>query len=249
MMKAWDTAKILLSYRGFSDLTPLWGNSKLGELQKVGTIKEWERCGLRYFSQLFQEGNLKTFQELRAQYALPNKSFFRYLQVRHALVVQFRGKTLEWSAIPILQKLINGDSTKGLISNIYPYINKGRSAKRVSPRYKSKWEKDVGNITDTQWNRILEMAPLVSLSPSQRMSRLSLLYRTYSTPHRLFQFGCQTDSSCPRCAELEGDLVHIFWRCPKLFRFGNGGGEKHRQGIQNLHRAEAEKMSLGTRGG
>lgn len=40
------------------------------------------------------------------QYAVPNKSFFRYLQVKHALEVQFRGATLEWSTIPVLQNII-----------------------------------------------------------------------------------------------------------------------------------------------
>lgn len=82
--------------------------------------------------------------------------------------------------------------------------------------------KKVGNINVTQWNRILELAPLVSLSPSQRMSHLFLLYRTYYTPLILFRFGRRSDSSCPRCGDLEAVMLHMFWRCPKRFRYWTG---------------------------
>lgn len=56
----------------------------------MGTFKEWGRCGIKLINQLCKEGTLKPFQELREQYAISNKSFFRYLQVRHAL-----GKTVQ----------------------------------------------------------------------------------------------------------------------------------------------------------
>lgn len=40
MMRVWDTVKTILDYRGFTEFTPLWENSKLGELWKIGTIRE-----------------------------------------------------------------------------------------------------------------------------------------------------------------------------------------------------------------
>lgn len=43
------------------------------------------------------------------------------------------------------------------------------------PKEKKNWEKDVGIISEIHWNRILELAPLVSVSPSQKMSHLFLL--------------------------------------------------------------------------
>lgn len=61
------------------------------------------------------EGNiLKSFAELRQEYGIPNKTFYSYLQIRHALGNQFRDHTLEWSKIPLLQKIIKADTTKGL---------------------------------------------------------------------------------------------------------------------------------------
>lgn len=182
MMRVWDTVKVILKYDGLTEYTPLWENSKLGELQKTGVVKDWKNCGIKSIFQLYVAGSLKTYQDLRAQYSLQNKSFFRYLQVRHALGEQFRGKTLKWSKIPELQKVINSETGKGLISKIYSHINKGRMGGMEPPLYRINWEKDVRDISETQWIRILELAPLVSLSPSQRMSHLFLLYRTYYTP-------------------------------------------------------------------
>lgn len=76
----------------------------------------------------------------------------------------------------------------------------------------------MGEITDIQWKRILELGPEVSFSPSQKASHLMLLHRSYYTPKKLFMFGRRTNDECPRCRRT-GDLIHMFWRCPKLARY------------------------------
>lgn len=40
---------------------------------------------------IVRAGKLKSFQEIREEYAVPNQSFYRYLQVKHALDTQFGG--------------------------------------------------------------------------------------------------------------------------------------------------------------
>lgn len=62
------------------------GEQSIGEMQTMGAEREWERYGIKLITQLYQEGILKTFQELREQFALPNKQ----VQVRHALEEQFQ---------------------------------------------------------------------------------------------------------------------------------------------------------------
>lgn len=69
-----------------------------------------------------------------------------------------------------------------------------------------------------QWKRILKFGPLVPVSPSQKVSHLVLLHRAYYTPKKLYMFGRRPDDRCPRCRET-GDLIHMVWRCPKLFRY------------------------------
>lgn len=87
---------------------------------------------------------------------IPNKSFFRYLQIRHALGEQFRERTLEWSKISLLQKVINATTSKGLISSLYPHIYKGSLEGIEAPSSRRRWEQDVGTITASQWSRILD---------------------------------------------------------------------------------------------
>lgn len=43
MARVWEAAKKTLGYRGFTEYSPLWENSNLGEVQKLGIIGEWER--------------------------------------------------------------------------------------------------------------------------------------------------------------------------------------------------------------
>lgn len=46
----------------------------------------------------------------------------------------------------------------------------------VSSKSKERWEEVVGVITLEQWKRILELGPLVSVSPSQKVAHLFLLH-------------------------------------------------------------------------
>lgn len=75
-----------------------------------------------------------------------------------------------------------------------------------------------GVITDEQWSRILELSPQASVTPSQKMSQLFLLHRVYYTPKKLFRYGYRVDDKCPRCQGTD-DLIHMMWRCSKLFRY------------------------------
>lgn len=78
---------------------------------------------------------------------------------------------------------------------------------------------DVGKITDAQWNSIVASIDQLSLSLTQRLTRFYILHRAYYTPKRLFMFGGRPDASRPRCVSVTGDLIHMLWRCPKLYRY------------------------------
>lgn len=59
----------------------------------------------------------------------------------------------------------------------------------------------------------MELCPLVSMSPSQ----IVVKHRVYCTPQRLFLFRLRPDAKCPRCWAAERDLIHMVWRCQKLY--------------------------------
>lgn len=130
------------------------------------------------------------------EYAIPNRSFYRYLQIRHALEAQFSGKEPVWCEMFCLRKLVNASSTKGLISDLYGRLNATGQEGTVENKNRIKWEGDVGPLSDSQWEHVLALGPRISLSPSQIVSHLYLIYRTYYTPLKLFRFGKKPDAMC-----------------------------------------------------
>lgn len=118
--------------------------------------------------------------------------------------------------MPLFQSILQVGSTKGLISKIYGQISKEANTGWKLCNERERWEMDIGVITQEQWRRILEMGPMVSVSPPQKISHLMLINTAYYIPKQLFKFGRRPDDKCPRC-QGAGDLIHMVWRCPKLF--------------------------------
>ena len=110
---------------------------------------------------------------------------------------------------------------RGYISVIYPCICEGSIEGPEQLKSREKWEEGLGTITDRQWRKILEREHMVTVSPAQKFSFLKVIHRTYYTPKRLFNFGWRVDARCPRCQDT-GDLIHMLWRCPNLFRYWQG---------------------------
>lgn len=62
-------------------------------------------------------------------------------------------------------------------------------------------------------------APLVSISALQKLSHLFLLHRAYKSPIQLHKWGSRDTPLCLKCERDHGDLLHMIWRCPQLFRY------------------------------
>lgn len=77
-------------------------------------------------------------------------------------------------------------------------------------------------LTYAQWNGIVASIDLLFLLAAQKRTPLYIIHRPYYTPKRLFQFGRRTEAFCPRCRATTGDLIHMLWRCPKLYRYWKG---------------------------
>lgn len=72
-----------------------------------------------------------------------------------------------------------------------------------------------GNITEAQsWN-----SPHWSHTPPPRGCHTCSYYMEPIIPSKNFFGRHRLNASCPRCGETERDLIHMFWRCPKLFRY------------------------------
>ncbi|PIO12633.1 hypothetical protein AB205_0199540, partial [Aquarana catesbeiana] len=117
--KVWQVTKALMGYNEVTEYTPLWHNKNLAEIRGIERPWEWERQGISRLIQLYEDNLMKSFLDLRQEFNTSNKAFYKYLQIRHASQAQFRSQIIEWTQIPVLLKIINSASTKGLISKMY----------------------------------------------------------------------------------------------------------------------------------
>lgn len=113
----------LMGYNGLTEYAPIWSNRYLQELAPMEKINAWEELGIGRLVQLYVGSTLKSFAELRREYGIPNHSFYRYLQIRHALNAQFKTQVVEWNRAPLLHKLAQSGTAKGLISELYAQIS------------------------------------------------------------------------------------------------------------------------------
>ena len=124
-----------------------------------------EMCGIKRLRQLYKGDSCRKFQDLREEFNIPQHSFFTYLQVGHALEAQFRTQTLVWNETPLFQNLVKVGPTKGPISEIYRQIIKKINTGSNLLKVRERWEEDIGEISQEQWKKILEMGSKVSVSP------------------------------------------------------------------------------------
>ncbi|KAJ0009658.1 hypothetical protein NQD34_001360 [Periophthalmus magnuspinnatus] len=85
--------KLFKSNQPFHILSTLINNQDLLP-QTIGTsFTGWHIAGIHRFFDLFTRGEFKSFEFLKSQYSLPNKDFYKYLQLRH--YVQQKAKSLK----------------------------------------------------------------------------------------------------------------------------------------------------------
>lgn len=151
-----------------------------------------------------------------SEFGIPQTNFFRYLQLRHALQLQSRYTLLQLIDHAIVQGILMEKETKGMISRGYSIILNVLRDPAGLP-CKHKWEEDVGPLDGETWSLCLASAPAMSVSASQKLSHLYQLHRAYRTPVKLHKWGICDTPLCPECMRDHGDLMHMFWKCPKLF--------------------------------
>lgn len=217
----WSYIKWLLGVQGFLTLTPIWRNTYCRELLKLKGFRDWEASGLQFLSQLYNGPVLKSFLEVQAEFGIPRTNFFKYLQMRHALQMQSRLTPLRLTDHAIVQGILMENEKKGMIPRGYNIILNALQDPASLP-CRRKWVEDVGPLDGEMWSLCLASAPVVSVSASQKLSQRYLLHRAYRMPARLHRWGLRDTPLCPKCKRDHGDLLHMFWKCPKLFRIGPG---------------------------
>lgn len=126
----------------FHDDTPLWYNKILPELLQVPDLTIWIAQGIYLLSRVLHNGEIKTFDQLKAEFNLPNYMLFRFFQVHHALRTQFMDTYPTLSSIDVLE-VIYREEPRQLISLLYNMLTTPPATK-LTYSIKQKWVDTVG---------------------------------------------------------------------------------------------------------
>uniref|UniRef100_A0A669E357 Reverse transcriptase domain-containing protein n=1 Tax=Oreochromis niloticus TaxID=8128 RepID=A0A669E357_ORENI len=77
-----EVQKMLNDSPGLSCFSPIWGNELFAPAKNDLGFKEWLNKGVAKLQDLYEEYSLMSFSELRAKFNIPQKHFFKYLQLR-----------------------------------------------------------------------------------------------------------------------------------------------------------------------
>ncbi|XP_069605738.1 uncharacterized protein [Ranitomeya imitator] len=207
--------------RGITDLTkysPLWHNNNLKEFEALGVLIEWLGKGIQYVYQIIEQGELKSFSQLQAEFGLGTAGEYQYLQMRHAFGAQSRDGGIRTQRDIVLEYVCNDGTTGGVIPTLYKdLLHTILLGFPIMAR--AKWERDLGQMDNETWELVLEWVPRLSLSEPYRMSQLYVIHRVYKSPMVLYKAGLLNDSECPRCKSTDADIFHMMWTCPRLAAF------------------------------
>lgn len=185
-------------------------------------FEKWADDRLIFIAQLFKGQTMKSFEQLKQEFNLTNKDFYKYLQLRHYLRThkEWEKLTQEPSKIETLFMLCskyNALVKKGLISNLDKALQDEFSMNNMA--VKEKWELEANIIIrDIDWEETFQSGHKLTNSPTWREFEWKVKMRYFNTPSITSKYSNTSDLCWRNCGKV-GDFTHIFWDCPKLLDF------------------------------
>ena len=91
MQKVWNKVRELQQVEGFTRFSPIWGNRRYLELERLQYGTKWQKYGIIHMTQIFRDGKLRSFSALQAEFNLPASIRFYHFQLQHAVRAQSNG--------------------------------------------------------------------------------------------------------------------------------------------------------------
>ena len=193
----------------------IWHNDfiKIGNSPVI--FRDFARANLNFVFQLFNhDGSIKTWDQVKTEFNLQNRLYFRYTQLVHALPQGWRQAVLPIpdDIVPtqgILQctKLIPLD--KLISRQIYAILIRKRAHVPTSRAYYiNKFP-----TTENNWLRIYSLPRRVSTYGYDRIFQYKILNNVLYLNKKLFLFGKSTVSTCSFCSNADEDPPHLFANC------------------------------------
>ncbi len=156
-----------------------------------GVFKNWMYKGAKQVKDLYKDAIMMSFQQLMREYDIPQKYFFKYLQIRSFIHSEMK-TYLEHSLSTIEEHTLKHLRDKG---NLSLYISKD------------------------EWMKSCLFAQTYSVNTRCRLLQYKWHMRTYITPVKLHKCNPNIPDSCLKCKQEIGTLYHWMWECVEIKKF------------------------------
>ena len=213
------TRRYLKENSSLSIFSPIWGNNFFAPGRADGSFKLWADLGLVLIRDVFGgDGNFLSFNQLALKFKIPQKHFFKYLQLR-SFIRSYNKDFTHTPPLSTLEKILSKNPyTKGMISEFYNLLL--ASSMDTSTTRLIAWSSDLQEeVTVEQWSTACKAAQSQTSNTRLKLLQFNWLMRVYITPEKLNKFNRQIPDLCNKCREDKGTLFHCLWSCPKISEF------------------------------
>ena len=218
-LQVWrDVRKYLNIPSAISARSPLALNPDLPvQIRSIGLL-EWASKGLPEVSGLLTSNSVKPFEQIRKDFDIPCKDFFKYLQIRHFVESLVRKNEIRLELSELESAMLSAKSFKGLISKIHSLLLYSVSSAYDS--LKPLWERDLEvTFSSADWTKICNGIFPKCISTSIHEQNFKFFHRTYFTPVRLQKMFPHSSDLCYKCRTHKGTFIHLFWACDRIQTF------------------------------
>lgn len=218
----WKTiAKIFKENVYLNSEASIWQNPALRINKAPFMWQLWLKCGITTLGDLYNNDILKSFEDLKQEFHLPQECFWQYLQLRHLLKSVFSPPITVLNEPSLIKDLLKMGQINHSVSKYYSKLIQQNC---ILPTILKKiWEKDLKmSFTESEWNKIGQN--FRKLSRDVRVIRLiqfKIVNRYYWTPMRLYRLGLKNTPNCWKCHSSDGTMFHALWQCPKTLEYWN----------------------------
>lgn len=214
-----EAHKFLENTPKLSCFAPIWGNEHFKAATKDLGFKLWYNRGIKKVKDLYEDGNLMSFEGLKRKYDIPSVHFFKYLQTRSFIYSCV--KDTNQPPLSLLEQLSTQHCLgKGLVSLFYCTLEGNH--KDNSESIRQRWIEDFQeDIEKDDWGLICSKAQSQTINTRLRLIQYNWIMRTYITPEKVNKFDPNIPDLCYKCTEHKGTLFHCLWDCEKIKTFWN----------------------------
>lgn len=172
------------------------------------------KLGIQKLSDIISINSVLPFCELKSKYNLKDTEFFKYVQLKNWITVNF---DLERNLNSELQAILSPSGKKRrLTRSMYNLLVSRENSDELLQNIYSKWAEDLGDNIKAKWKKCLSFTYKTTTNENLWLIQFKLMTRIYYTRDKLNKFDKSLSSKCLRCTIIEDSLMHAFWHCKDI---------------------------------